>query len=279
MSQLIPFLSKLKESGSERVFFAPNEEAVALDGEVRRAMPGGPIRGATILEAVSELLSQDDITGLSSRPRIVRHEHDGEDFVLEIVRQASGVALGIRQAAKPARALRDSVRRDDPPVASKSPVPGDARRQDPGPAPARAKRPSRRPQGVGGDRETPVIEEARAGAPAMELDLGSRVGHGARNLPDERLDTKPVRRPDGQARTPAPPAGDGAAAEELIRRATEAARAAATEIAARGRGRGAQPRGMQRAGRGAIARARSPARNWRAGRRHPQRAGRAQDRP
>ncbi|MBX3264809.1 MAG: hypothetical protein KF782_34375, partial [Labilithrix sp.] len=227
MSLLIPFLAKLKESGAERVFFAPNERAVALEGEQRRPMSGDPVRGAAILEAVSELLSQDDISGLSSRPRIVRHEHEGEDFVLEIVRQATGVALGIRQAAKTTRALRDSVRRDDPPAASKSPVPEP--RRDAGPTSSR-KRPSRRPQGAAADREPPPVEDTRARArgPA-EVDPGSREPVlGSRGpLPDERLETKQLRRPDG-ARA-ASEAGDGA--QEVLQRARDVARETAVEAA------------------------------------------------
>jgi twitching motility protein PilT len=200
VSQLIPLLAKLKESGAERVFYAPNEHGLAIEGEARRPLPGAPIDGSAILEAVSELLSNEDIQGLSSRPRIVRHEHDGEDFVLEIVRQESGVALGIRQAARPQQRLRDSSRQYDPPPAAR-----------PQPAPAAAK--------------------------PIELELGSRVPVAP---PDERLDTKPVKRPNSP-----PPAAPAAAinpdairqiaieaAREVARQiATETARTAAREIA------------------------------------------------
>ena len=213
VSQLTPLLEKLKQSGAERVFFAPNEQGVLFDGEARRAVPGGPIRGATILEAVSELLSQDDISGLSSRPRIVRHEHDGEDFVLEIVRQANGIALGIRPAARPARALRDSVRREDPP----SPPPRADVRRDPAPAPAAA--------------------HVRAPNPPMELELGSR----APIAPpiDERIDTKQLNRshvePAARAQEPparaAAPAAPGLSVQDILQIARDAARDAAREVA------------------------------------------------
>ena len=89
MSQLVPLLTKLKEC-AERVYFAPNELAYALDGETKKPMPGGPVAAATLLEAISELLSHDDIEGLSNtRPRIVRHEHEGEDFVFKITKRNS----------------------------------------------------------------------------------------------------------------------------------------------------------------------------------------------
>ncbi len=219
MSQLTPLLEKLKESGAERVFFAPNEQGVLFDGEARRAVPGGPVRGATILEAVSELLSQDDIAGLSSRPRIVRHEHDGEDFILEIVRQPSGIAVAIRPAAKPVRSLRDSVRREEP----SSPRLDQRRDAPPSPSPAPARSPAR-----------PNGERPNAPEPAMELELGSRT---PAPLPDERLDTRPVQRPrvDAPARpVEAAPRAAAPSAEEVARIAREVAKQAvpsAQEIA------------------------------------------------
>ena len=172
MSQLIPLLAMLKQSGAERVVFTPNEQGVVLDGEARRPIPGGPISGAAILEAVAELLSQDDIVGLSNRPRIVRHEHDGEDFVLEIVRQPNGVAVAIRQAARPVRGLRDSVRREESPTPPKAP-PARTRRSAPAPPPAGAiEQPNRRMPSP--NVEKPVrIDDRRAHDGAIELDLGS----------------------------------------------------------------------------------------------------------
>jgi twitching motility protein PilT len=108
MSQLAPLLAKLKASGAERVFFAPGEQGLAFEGADKRPVPGGPIAGALILEAVSEILSHDDIEGLSAtRPRIVRHEHEGEAFVFEIVRQSNGVALGIREGATKPKSQRE----------------------------------------------------------------------------------------------------------------------------------------------------------------------------
>ena len=85
MSQLAHLLTKLKQSGADRVFFVPNEPGYTLDGSVKRPMPGGALRPALLLEAISELLSGDDLAGLSShRARIVRHEHEGEEFVYVI---------------------------------------------------------------------------------------------------------------------------------------------------------------------------------------------------
>lgn len=122
MSQLLPLLAKLKDSGAERVFFAPGEVGSALNGEVRSALGGGPVEASRILAAVAEVLSQDELGDLpTNRPRIVRHEHGGDEYVLEVVRQEGGIALGIRFAApRPMRTptyrepgrdpARDSVR-------------------------------------------------------------------------------------------------------------------------------------------------------------------------
>ena len=234
MSQLIPLLAMLKQSGAERVMFAPNEQGVVLDGEARRAIPGGPISGATILEAVAELLSQDDIVGLSNRPRIVRHEHDGEDFVLEIVRQPNGVAVAIRQAARPVRGLRDSVRREEPPAPLKA-SPARTRRSAPAPPPAGAgEAPKRMPSR--NTEKPPRIDDRRGRDGAIELDLGSAVPAVSKAaLPDERYDTKPVRRAE------VPPQA-GASMLEVIQLAREAAREVAREVAREAVAREVAPR-------------------------------------
>ena len=225
MSQLIPLLAMLKQSGAERVVFAPNEQGVVLDGDARRPIPGGPIiSGATILEAVAELLSQDDIVGLSNRPRIVRHEHDGEDFVLEIVRQPNGVAVAIRQAVRAVRGHRDSVRREEPPAPPKA-SPARTRRSAPAPPPAAGvgESPKRSPSR---NAEKPVrIDDRRGRDGAIELDLGSAVpAFSKAALPDERHDTKPVRRADVAPQ-------DDASKLEIIQLAREAAREVAREVA------------------------------------------------
>ena len=67
-----------------------------------------------LVGAVSELLSQDEIRDLpSNRPRIVRHEHDGVEYVLELVRQGGGIGVGVRRATT-------TLRRTAPPIASGS---------------------------------------------------------------------------------------------------------------------------------------------------------------
>jgi twitching motility protein PilT len=90
-------LATLKHSGAEKVLFAPNESPQAIDGDAKRALPGGATKPKMIAEALGELLSNDDIDGLpTNRPRIVRHEQDGEQYILEVVKQPTGIAVTVR---------------------------------------------------------------------------------------------------------------------------------------------------------------------------------------
>jgi putative hydrolase of HD superfamily len=119
LSQLVPLLTKLKESGAERIFLAPGEVGYAFTGEARRPIDGGALNASMLLEAISEVLSHDELRDLpGNRPRIVRHEHGGEGYVLEIVRQSGGIGLGIRFASvRPVRTptFREPPSRDSPP--------------------------------------------------------------------------------------------------------------------------------------------------------------------
>ncbi len=125
MSQLSSLISRFKESGADRMVLGPDEAPIAYLGEHKRPVAGAPVRAAAILDAVRELLSQEDLEDLpDNRPRIVRHDHGGEMFVLEIVRQPNGVALGIRNARAATGAARP---RDANPRRSRPPEPVPAR--------------------------------------------------------------------------------------------------------------------------------------------------------
>jgi twitching motility protein PilT len=196
MSELVLLLAKLKSTGAERVYFAPNEPGLVVeDGVAKRQVPGGPVRAQSLLAAVNELLSQDDISSLSStRPRVVRYEHDGDNFVLEIVRHAQGVAMAIRQAAKP-KGLRDSVRRDEPASAAPAPAPPPPKASL-APKPRTSKKmraPSMRPGSSGANKRTVRAEVDEDGniidpfqVPAIELDRGSAISL------EDRVNTKPA---------------------------------------------------------------------------------------
>lgn len=104
-------LATLKHSGADKVLFMPDQAPQAIEGNGARALPGGATKARTILEALGEVLSNDDLEGLpSNRPRIVRHEQDGDQYVLEVVRQASGIAVMVRWAVAKPRAAEHKPR-------------------------------------------------------------------------------------------------------------------------------------------------------------------------
>ncbi len=258
MSQLAPLVQKLKQSGAERVYFLPNEDGYSIEGALKRPIPGGPVHGATILQAVSEILSNDDIQELSTtRPRIVRHEHEGEEFVFEVIRQANGVALGIRAPAAPAtrggaarspgRSNRGSV---DEPAPARTPRGSvdeprrpDALELDMGRgAAAPAQRPLTRAEAQRLDEEYPVRPTIREHENGPEPPRGARQQEPApapqRPAPSYDAAPEPPRgaRPyeaPAPAQAPAP-AADGwnaATAAQMMREMREIARDAARDAA------------------------------------------------
>ncbi len=174
MSQLLPFLAKLRESGADRVFYAPNEDAVLFDGDRMQPLPGGPVPTSRILEAVSELLSNEDIRGLSTRPRIVRHQHDGVDYVLEIVRHGNGVALGIRLAAKGRGAGFEGAA-----AVARPPTPQAMRPAGAQPASERTPAARPAPEGGGGVSAEAVRQFAADVARQVALETAKEVGRQA----------------------------------------------------------------------------------------------------
>jgi twitching motility protein PilT len=121
---LVPLFDKLKELGADRLVLDPGEPVIAETGDERRPIGKSPVGAATILEAAADFVSHDELAELpTNRPRIVRHEHGGEPFVIEIVRRATGVGMVLRAAtpgAKGAAASRGAVSPANEPKPRKS---------------------------------------------------------------------------------------------------------------------------------------------------------------
>jgi twitching motility protein PilT len=169
-------IATLKHSGADRVLFAPNEAPQAIDGDAKRALPGGATKPRMIAEALGELLSNDDIDGLpTNRPRIVRHEQDGEQFILEVVKQPTGIAVTVRFGqARPA------------PVAA-------PKRGDTPPKP----RTSKRFRGVSQD----ALEAARAAKSTVRVETKSEREVGSSGI---ELDVRPPPKRDEHVAAPPP---------------------------------------------------------------------------
>ena len=168
MSQLASLLSRFKESGVDRLLFTPNEPPHVGEGDARRPIAGPPVRAAHLSEAVSELLSADDIAGLSStRPRIVRHEHEGEELVLEIQKHPIGVSLGVRS---PTAAAAAKPRAQAAPVQVLQPQ-----------APAAQPRPAPAPAPIAREPMIPKLDTLDE--PMRPLDLDTLKGAGGRPIP------------------------------------------------------------------------------------------------
>jgi twitching motility protein PilT len=221
---LASFLSILRASGAEKIVLAAERAPRLVSGSDERPLSGSPTSAAELEDALGELISADELAGLpSTRARVLRHEQDGQSFVLELSRRAaspdgpSGVCVVIRfasprAAAPPPPRARASAR---PPAHKKAPSMALA-----APAGARA-RPEARPA-------SQRLDAVHA-APAPELTLehaligsGSEPRrHAQRHTPPEGART-PERRGGGHealaAARPAPRVRSGPALiDELLR--------------------------------------------------------------
>jgi twitching motility protein PilT len=71
---------------------------IVNEGE-KRSIGSAPMTSQLILAAAAEVLSQDDLADLpANRPRVVRHEHGGDSWVIEVSRVRAGVSLAVRRA-------------------------------------------------------------------------------------------------------------------------------------------------------------------------------------
>ncbi|MDB4943111.1 MAG: Twitching motility protein PilT [Labilithrix sp.] len=72
---------------------------VMLNDGAKKPIGTSPMTAQHILAAAGEVLSDEEIEALpTSRPRVVRHEADGESWVIEVSRARSGLSLSVRRA-------------------------------------------------------------------------------------------------------------------------------------------------------------------------------------
>jgi twitching motility protein PilT len=109
---LAPYFRLLKQSNADHLLLLPGESiAAVLDGQ-QRSLGGASVSPRTILALAGEVLSQEELRDLPNhRPRIVRHEQDGESYVIEVAREGNAVKMGIRvaQQQKPAAHARPAA--------------------------------------------------------------------------------------------------------------------------------------------------------------------------
>ena len=99
MSNLALYVRALKQASAEQLLLVPGEQVTAIVDGQRKTFRGEPLAPRVTLAVAGEVLSQEEIRDLPvSRPRIVRHEHEGDSFVIEVSREGQSVRLAIRPA-------------------------------------------------------------------------------------------------------------------------------------------------------------------------------------
>ena len=213
MSQLGPLLTKFKASGADRLIIASGEDVVAIRGDQRRTV-AGPFKANVIREALAEVLSADELDSLpTNRARTVRHNHEGDQFVFEIIRQPAGIAFSVRMAqGRPAAAPREPD-----PMSIKEPARSSRRPRGSKRPPAGVtnveldllKTPQRAPRISLTEIEMPIIDghKGRPQVPAMLENGPSRIDDLLRHMTKEKASdlhmsagSAPVLRVDGHIR-------------------------------------------------------------------------------
>ncbi len=104
LSQLLAFFERVP---SDELHLTSGESPYVVSGGQRRPVGSQPVNARLILAAASELLSQDELEHLpEERPRVVRHEHEGSTWLVELLRRGSGLSLTIRRAKSLTRVER-----------------------------------------------------------------------------------------------------------------------------------------------------------------------------
>lgn len=172
----------------------PGEIPTVVRDGARAPVGSAPLSAAAIAALAAEILPEAELADLpTSRPRVVRQEHDGATYVFEVVKMAAGIALSIRPAG-----TRPATRNEPaPPPASPPRDAGLRRSQRP--------KPRRSSQRVEVPRQAPV--QVKPGPDlGIELDVPPARRRSNRPTPSpEPVVAEEAPRSPAPAMAPAPP--------------------------------------------------------------------------
>ena len=100
MSSLAQLFAIFERIPCEEVRLSSGEAPYVLRADgAKQPISQQAISTPLIMAAASEVLSQQDLADLpSARPRVVRHEANGESWLVEVARTKVGMTLGVRRA-------------------------------------------------------------------------------------------------------------------------------------------------------------------------------------
>jgi twitching motility protein PilT len=110
MSGLAQLFAMFERLPVEELRLTTGENPYIVNGGERRNIGSTPMTTPLILGAAAEVLSQEELAELpTQRPRVVRHDYNGETWVIEVSRVRTGVSLAVRRA-RPVVARMDERR-------------------------------------------------------------------------------------------------------------------------------------------------------------------------
>jgi twitching motility protein PilT len=117
----------LEQNAADQVVLIPGERPSAIVDGKKKELGSERMGVRAILVVAGEVLSQDELRDLpTQRPRIVRHEQDGVQYVIEVAREGDGVRVAVRSAA-PKKKKSQHLRMSRPPPRTSRPPPRTSR--------------------------------------------------------------------------------------------------------------------------------------------------------
>ena len=99
MSSLSQLFAVFERLPAEELRLTTGESPYIVNAGEKRTIGSQAMTTQLILATAAEVVSQEDLAELPlARARVVRHEHGGESWVIEVSRVRSGVSLAIRRA-------------------------------------------------------------------------------------------------------------------------------------------------------------------------------------